>query len=235
MEPDKTAYTGRYDGETEATIVYAPKTYTLTIECVEVDTEGFYHMIKDETHAIVFGDKGLSFDAPEIAGYLPDTEKVTVEEVGAESITKTVIYTPREYDLKLRFINDEGQEVYNVTFKVQAGKTFEKNVKEILENTEVKGYEVVKEVVSGTMPIDGLEIPVFVKEKATDDPGENPGEDDDEGLSDTAKVLLVVGIVVVALGGCAALFYFLYLKTPKPRVSSKSGDNDDAVDPDDKE
>jgi hypothetical protein len=218
----------------EFTVVYTRLSYQVTVHLYEVNTT--YEVFgKAFTIMVPYGDTYV-FNLADYAEYVAaayTTDKATID-FGAitEDVEGIIIYTPKTFNLTVKYQKADGTLVDTKEYSVTAGRTFE------IPAWTMEGYVATE---AKTITIGVVENPVEIIEVKEEpkapvvDPDENPDQDkdpdttpdpdkdnennttdpgNDEKPGNGGKIILVIVIILLVLGGGGVAFYFLYLKKP---------------------
>jgi hypothetical protein len=93
-------------GTQAITIKYIPNVYTLTIKYQDANGNT---LAETKTQRIEFG-KGMEITSPEITGYTPNQEKVSVLNMTSDRIV-TVVYTVKQFDVTVKLRDENGNKL----------------------------------------------------------------------------------------------------------------------------
>ena len=142
---------GTMDAEgKEINVVYTPNQYDLTIHYkYEDDTEAH----ADHTAKVTYNSE-YSVDSPAITGYTADKPTVSGT-MGATPVEETVTYTPNNYALTIKYVDNKGKELAAAHEETLAfGSSYD------VPSPTITGYTTQDVTISGTMDAEGKEINV---------------------------------------------------------------------------
>ena len=190
--PDQAVvYLEQYNGESEITVTYSWKFYTVKISFVEKDGNG--HKIYPDFEMQVQHGGSFTYDfgadaTREELAYEP-LERVVHYPIVATDIEKVILFTPKKYTLTILYVDEDGEVVKEDKETRGAGEEF------VLESKEIRGYEPTEEMTI-TMGCEDQTIEIELV---------------DAGLG-VWGIILIIAIILVVLVGGGLVFYFIYMK-----------------------